>query len=404
RNDTDEANEILSVSPTYVNLSDFIHESCITLNSENTRSGSTSDSEDPGIIVQTIALGASFPSWDSFETSLECYRKENGFKPIKERRDMDTKTGNIVHWCFECEFSGEYKPKHTADFSQARQTFSKKTQCSWRCNASFRKTEGKVYINKLVEKHNHNLIPHHEEFAPSLRQLPQDVLNEIKFMTQKCEYGARQQRHPASNINQDASLMIEYLISKQREDPNWKINIYFEGVDTSLAHLFWQTPSQSRLYEQFHNVIVNDNTCKTNIYRILLNIFVRVDSQNRTKMLAQALMISQQWFLNPICAPEQSITIQFTHNITSVQEIQNDELNSSFDIIEELRGPDCIGIAKKEVQTALDTGIMDEFIGILHNFIESNFSKENAAAEAAAVAKASTILCEAKDNRKFILE
>ncbi|CAG8844310.1 17812_t:CDS:1, partial [Racocetra persica] len=51
RNDTDEANEILSVLPTYVNLSDFIHESYITLNSDDTRSGSTSDSEDPGIII-----------------------------------------------------------------------------------------------------------------------------------------------------------------------------------------------------------------------------------------------------------------------------------------------------------------------------------------------------------------
>ncbi|CAG8813788.1 36239_t:CDS:2, partial [Racocetra persica] len=91
RNDTDEANKILSVSPTYVNLSDFIYESCITLNSDDTRSGSTSDSEDPGIIVRTITL-------DSFETSLECYEKENEFKPIKERRDMDTKTGNIIRW------------------------------------------------------------------------------------------------------------------------------------------------------------------------------------------------------------------------------------------------------------------------------------------------------------------
>ncbi|CAG8844311.1 17813_t:CDS:1, partial [Racocetra persica] len=112
---------------------------------------------------------------------------------------MDTKTRNIIRWCFECEFSGEYKPKHTADLSQARQTSSKKTQYPWRCNASFRKTERKVYINKLVEKHNHNLIPHHEEFALSLRQLPQDVLNKIKFMTQKCEYGARQQRHYLTN-------------------------------------------------------------------------------------------------------------------------------------------------------------------------------------------------------------
>ncbi|CAG8735481.1 22305_t:CDS:1, partial [Gigaspora rosea] len=44
------------------------------------------------------------------------------------------------------------------------------------------------------------------------------------------------------------------------------------------------------LYEWFHDVVVNDNTCKTNIYRMLLNIFVGVDSHNQIRMLAQALV------------------------------------------------------------------------------------------------------------------
>ncbi|CAG8818570.1 2359_t:CDS:1, partial [Gigaspora rosea] len=65
---------------------------------------------------------------------------------------------------------------------------------SMTCNASYRKTEQKIYINKFIEEHNHDFTLHHEEFAPSLRRLSQDVLDEIKFMTQKCEYNARQQR------------------------------------------------------------------------------------------------------------------------------------------------------------------------------------------------------------------
>ncbi|CAG8844377.1 41665_t:CDS:2, partial [Gigaspora margarita] len=166
--------------------------------------------------------------------------------------DIDNETGNISHWCFVCEYSKDPKPKHTTDHTQARQTYSKKTKCPWRCNAGYRKTEQKVYINKFIKKHNHDLTPHHE----------------IKFITQKCEYNARQQKRylvnkftdiniyskdlynaiqcyktpTASKINQDATLMLEYLISKQCKDPNWKVNMYFESADTSLAYLFWQSP------------------------------------------------------------------------------------------------------------------------------------------------------------------
>ncbi|CAG8557597.1 3615_t:CDS:2, partial [Racocetra persica] len=61
----------------YINHSDFInYKLCTILNSDDTKSEGTSNSEDLRNIVWTIALGASFPSWDSFETSLELYRKK----------------------------------------------------------------------------------------------------------------------------------------------------------------------------------------------------------------------------------------------------------------------------------------------------------------------------------------
>ncbi|CAG8850243.1 29112_t:CDS:2, partial [Racocetra persica] len=117
------------------------------------RSEATTDSDDSGAIIWPIISGASFLSWMLLE--------------------KNNKTGNIICWCFECEYSGDPKPKHNIDHIQARQTSSKKHS---------------------AYEHNHSLIPHCEEFVSSLRRLSQDILDEIKFMTQKCEYNARQQR------------------------------------------------------------------------------------------------------------------------------------------------------------------------------------------------------------------
>ncbi|CAG8854196.1 7397_t:CDS:2, partial [Gigaspora margarita] len=88
----------------------------------------SNNSDDFNAIIQPITSSASFLSWISLEKSLEHYGKENRFKPIKEQKDIDNETGNISHWCFVCEYSGDPKPKHTTDHTQAQQTYSKKTK------------------------------------------------------------------------------------------------------------------------------------------------------------------------------------------------------------------------------------------------------------------------------------
>ncbi|CAG8791107.1 25234_t:CDS:2, partial [Gigaspora margarita] len=186
----------------------------------------------------------------------------------------------------------------------------------------------------------------------------------------------------ASNINQDASLLLEYLISKQHEDSDWKVNIYFEGVDTSLARLFWQTPTLACQRLQI------SQSCLYRLYKINYP----VSSQSRVLLSSMLKLVNNEtickiWhirlFSTPTSHNEQyiivlddgthlcSFTIQFTHNIVDVQEIQNDESNSNFDIIKQLQGPDCIGIAKIGIQIALDTNTMNEFISMIHSFIES---------------------------------
>jgi len=57
-----------------------------------------------------------------------------------------------------------------------------------------------------------------------------------------------------------------------------------------LYHIFWMDSSQQDLYQRYHDVIVTDNTSRTNKYHMALCLFVGVDNQNHTRIFAQALL------------------------------------------------------------------------------------------------------------------
>ncbi|KAF9406255.1 hypothetical protein BGZ94_003187, partial [Podila epigama] len=56
-----------------------------------------------------------------------------------------------------------------------------------------------------------------------------------------------------------------------------------------LHRLFWMHSDQVRLYRRYHDVVVHDNTCKTNRMGMSLTCFVVVDSTFRTRLVACAL-------------------------------------------------------------------------------------------------------------------
>jgi len=49
-------------------------------------------------------------------------------------------------------------------------------------------------------------------------------------------------------------------------------------------------PTQISLWLKYHNIILNDNTTKTNRYEMPLSLFLVVDNNTRSRLVAQALM------------------------------------------------------------------------------------------------------------------
>ncbi|PKC07883.1 hypothetical protein RhiirA5_358621 [Rhizophagus irregularis] len=60
-----------------------------------------------------------------------------------------------------------------------------------------------------------------------------------------------------------------------------------DPITSSLTHLFWMSPEQQILY---HDVIIHDNTYKTNRYNHQLSYFVTSDNNLKTRIVAQAIV------------------------------------------------------------------------------------------------------------------
>ena len=50
------------------------------------------------------------------------------------------------------------------------------------------------------------------------------------------------------------------------------------------------SPSQQELYQRFSDVVLNDNTCKTNKYNMYLSVFMVKDNYGRFRNIANALV------------------------------------------------------------------------------------------------------------------
>src|SRR6185437_8932967 len=89
----------------------------------------------------------------------------------------------------------------------------------------------------------------------------------------------------------DAAIMLSYLMKLREEDPEYIIIPRLEGSSNELTGLFWMTSQQrNELWPKFHDVVIHDNTAKTNRYEMALSLFVGIDNNFKTRVLAQALI------------------------------------------------------------------------------------------------------------------
>jgi hypothetical protein len=79
------------------------------------------------------------------------------------------------------------------------------------------------------------------------------------------------------------------------------VRTYIDSDSNELRRIFWMSPHQRRIYRRYHDVIVQDNTAKTNKL-FHLAVFVAVDTNGKSRIVATALVLREtsldyEWLL-----------------------------------------------------------------------------------------------------------
>ena len=109
----------------------------------------------------------------------------------------------------------------------------------------------------------------------------QDVYNSIYKLRKNCNN---------DDEELDSGLLLHTFFDKMTKDPRWKVFVRHSGNEHHLSGIFWMSPSQQDLYQRFHDVVLNDNTCKTNKYNMYLSVFMIKDNYGKFRNIANALV------------------------------------------------------------------------------------------------------------------
>jgi len=144
-----------------------------------------------------------------------------------------------------------------------------------------------------------------EKYSSKYRCIPNEVLKEIQFLTEhgnlpittqrkllKAKFStisildcdltnAMQKFKVKSDVANDASRLLKILIEHKSNDPEWFVEFQLDQ-DNRLTRLFWMSPAQITLWLEYHDVILNDNTAKTNRYQMPLSLFLVIDNNTKS--------------------------------------------------------------------------------------------------------------------------
>ena len=243
------------------------------------------------------------------------YCLERGFGYQNFRSDKDPKDPTIIRRkSFRCSLSGVYKARKVVDHTSHRLRGTIKTDCGWHCNFTFPKSANQVRCTTLEGTHNHetnpaqisNVIAIYRHFS---KEMIQDLtffmdckvapITQLEILKKKYPehvfhkqdvYNAIYRLQSNKNEKLDTTSILDILFEKLSQDPHWKVYIRHAGSEHRLSSIFWMSPAQQELYQRFSDVVLNDNTCKTNKYNMYLSVFMIKDNYGRFRNIANALV------------------------------------------------------------------------------------------------------------------
>ena len=269
-----------------------------------------------------LHIGQHFTSWESAIDHVTTWCNLQGFTPRLDRseRSESMPKGEYRKLAIVCKHSGKLAKKPLAELSSnnMKAKISKSIRLGCKAHVNLSRPEKNnvnryVYVTTIVNEHCHELNSQLLSYQKEI-ELTEEMVEDIKFLTTQVHLSITQQRiylekkYPerkilsnilrseiqkyrpsAKDLSNDASKLYEHLIKLKEDDNRWQVFVDFDEAK-ALRRLLWMSPNQIELWIKYHDIIINDITCKTNRYDMALSLFAAIDNHNHSRLVCQALV------------------------------------------------------------------------------------------------------------------
>ena len=232
---------------------------------------------------------------------------------------------------FGCSYSGTHKTIKNANPDLYRNKVSKRTNCPFKIIVrSPQNIASAWHITSINPVHNNHIFQSGiQEFNRIDKQLSDKMHAMIasfdgRFNLEQVIYLLNNdwpdkifdRRIVANTIQKAAKIkasryngsetaeLFKILQNKTYENKNWFIATELDSKGR-FQRIFWMSLSQRSLYRRYCDIVLNDNTFKTNRFHILLNIVVIVDNNGKSRLVGYALVSGEtsedyEWILQQL--------------------------------------------------------------------------------------------------------
>ncbi|CAG8622524.1 10499_t:CDS:1 [Diversispora eburnea] len=274
-----------------------------------------------------IIEGTQFISMSIAVHFIEQYARQKKFAVIKYKTET-FQDGTCRKRVFKCDLGGRYSEKLSKPaLGKQKNKGTKKYGCIWQINVTRGKNSPITTVTSFINDHNHKLSSETMIFSIAYKGFSQEIMEQIEFYVIHGHCDATmirnllQPKYPdrvflssdLSNAIQkikrenginlgDAASLLMKLLAYQKNNPEWFVKPLIDDTSNRLIGIFWMSPEQRQRWIKFYDVIIHDNTARTNKYNYPLSLFILIDNYNKSRLAAQAIIQderqeSYEWLL-----------------------------------------------------------------------------------------------------------
>jgi hypothetical protein len=138
--------------------------------------------------------------------------------------------------------------------------------------------------------------------AYTIRKLLQLLFPDQLFLTQDLSNAIQKIKREKKINGTDTSQLLKFLLNQQKEEPTMFIQPLINVDSNWLCGVFWMTANQIILWSHYSDVVLHDNTSRTNKYNYPLSLFILVDNEGKSRLSIQVFLNdktqeSYEWIL-----------------------------------------------------------------------------------------------------------